>query len=136
MTPTFKVREDTPRPNTLQASIGIYLKPGQIGQYPLCEHAHCKSRENRSSTQSSSNSPMLWFYPNHRTINHLKRNVHGGHTSPFGKKEEEDGMQRIGTVTHWKISKWNCYQQNPQHLQTYDVPGRYCREDQATQRMG
>ena len=58
--------------------------------------------------------PKLWFDPNYRTLDPLKRNAHGDHTAPFAKKEGEEGAEdwnsdRLGNQQR----NHNHYPQNP-----------------------
>ena len=70
---------------------------------------------------------MLWFCPSLRTISKLKKNVHGDHTAPSAKKEEEEGIEDWNGDRQEDQTR-NYYPQNPQHPQSYDVPDRYSEQ--------
>ena len=63
---------------------------------------------------------MLWFYPNHRTIDQWKKNANGDWTALFAKWKRKMG-QGIGMVT----SRGTTTYKTLSTPKTYDVPDQY-----------
>ena len=123
--PTFQVREDTPWPNTIPASMNLFkARAGWPVPPTSAPTVKVEKTEVPPRVAANPHAMVLLKPQNNKQIE--GKCIWGLHC-PIYKKEEEEGMEDWNGDRQEDQPRNHC-PQNPHHPQTYDVPDRYSEQ--------
>ena len=121
----FQIREDTPWPNTIPASMNLFEARADW-PIPLMQTPAVKVEKAEVPPRGTA-IPCAMVLPKPQNNRTVEEKCTWGSHCPIYKKEEEEGTEDWNS-DRLENQQRNHYPQNPQHPQTYDVPDRYSEQ--------